>query len=224
MHIVNNLSGTCFQNGYNIVNHRGTAIIGMSPGNSYFKQDTVQTLLEYSAQLFSHIIIMIPDTPAVHTYKAMGYESIKAERIARHAGSLLRRRSQASIDTIKANNSMCDITILNWAADIEPDYYYLSQKEAIYDLYERNQQFRHDVRSTTQEVIAAHLKHGNDLEHSCDQGVHYLLEELAFLTAWPLLVKQPITYVYHNRWPVWEKFINGDYDGIEKELGFTLIK
>lgn len=127
MHIVNNLNDNCFQNGYKIVEHRGTAIIGMSPGDSYFKQDTIQQLLNYTAQLFSHIIIMIPDTPAVDTYKAIGYESIKAERIARHAGSLLRRRSQASIDRIKANNSMCDITILNWAADIEPNHYYLSQ-------------------------------------------------------------------------------------------------
>lgn len=224
MHIIRDLPDICFKTGYTVLENKGVAIVGMSPGNSYFKQDTIHTLLSFAQKAFSKVIIMIPDKPAIHTYKAIGYSSLEAEKIARRAGNRLRNCAQISIDALKAGRAECSIAVFDWYGDIETNKQYGTQKQYIYNLYRTNEQFRKDVRATTAEVIRPRLKQDRELESSCDVAIHFLLEELAFLVACPAIFEQSIAYIYHHRWPIWENLINGVYDDVKKELGFLVIQ
>jgi Cyclodipeptide synthase len=47
------------------------AIIGMSPGNSYFKDKEVAHLLKEAIKRYGKVAIMVADVPAVATYQAM---------------------------------------------------------------------------------------------------------------------------------------------------------
>ena len=68
---------------------------------------------------------------------------------------------------------------------------------------------------------------GSELEddESVQEGVYYLLKELAFIIAGKDMFRtNKIAVIYHRSWPVYEKFVNGDYDGEAKEgLGLAII-
>lgn len=55
--------------------------------------------------------------------------------------------------------------------------------------------------------------------------MNYLLEELAFVIASPQIFNVSKTaYIYHKKWQIFEKLVNGAFDGIIREqTGFILI-
>ena len=57
------------------------------------------------------------------------------------------------------------------------------------------------------------------------EGVYYLLKELAFIISSKEMFRtESVAVIYHRSWPVYEKFVNGDYDGKPKEgLGLAII-
>jgi tRNA-dependent cyclodipeptide synthase len=58
------------------------AIIGMSPGNSYFKDYEVHFLLEEAVTRFGRCAVMVADVPAIATYMALGYDRSRARNKA----------------------------------------------------------------------------------------------------------------------------------------------
>ena len=105
--------------------------------------------------------------------------------------------------------------------------------ENIKNLYEVNDDFQNDVRQST---VVADERGGSDDENKSaeadsnvdlDEGVQYLLKELAFFLAVPNIYKDcnNFVFVYHRPWPVLERFFGGFYDGVEKpSLGFVVFE
>lgn len=109
----------------------------------------------------------------------------------------------------------------------------------IKDLYEANDEFRADIRESTEAALRC-LRNGRE-KGGCNkenettdadavdlnEGVLYLLKELAFFVAVPSIYKdcKEFVFVYHRSWPVLENYFNGSYDGIEKpSLGFVVFE
>ena len=221
MEIQTGLRGLAFENGYEILQDRGLAIVGMSPGNGYFKEDRIDDLLKYCASKFSQVRIMIADKPAEHTYRAIGYTSQKAERKARLNGNTLQNHSQKSI-----NGILGDVKSVEWKDEINSNKFYQNELSRVEAMYGENDCFRREVRETTRSVLEGILKQGVEIESAIDEGVHYLLKELAFLSASPEIFEtERVAYVYHNRWEVYEHFVEGKFDGQKRsDLGFVLVK
>ncbi len=220
MEIQKGLTGTAFENGYQVVHDRGLAIVGMSPGNSYFKKDRVDDLLRYCSTIFGSVRIMIADKPAEHTYKARGYGSTEAERKARLNGNTLQNHSQRSIDGIFG-----DIKLVEWKEQIDPNEFYQMELNRIETMYRENDSFREKIRETTRAVLEGMLKPGVEIEDAIGEGVYYLLKELAFLSASPKIFgTDRVAYIYHDRWEVYEHFVEGKFDGQKRsDLGFVLV-
>jgi len=72
--------GLAYKKGYEILKEKGMAIIGFSLENSYFKKDTIDELIRYTANSFTNTKIMIADKSAVHNYKATGYDQKKSRK------------------------------------------------------------------------------------------------------------------------------------------------
>lgn len=53
-----------------------------------------------------------------------------------------------------------------------------------------------------------------------------MLKELAFIISSKEIFRTDnVAVIYHRSWPVYEKFVNGDYDGEPKKgLGLAIIK
>ncbi len=50
------------------------ALIWMSAGNSYFTKERIEKLIKFANKNFEKIVIISPNKPAEHNFRALGYE------------------------------------------------------------------------------------------------------------------------------------------------------
>ena len=220
MNITEKLSGLAFENGYDVLQEGGLAIVGMSPGNSYFKKGTINELLKFCASKFSQVRIMVADKPMEHSYKALGYSCFKAKKKARLSGNTLKNHSLSTISGLVG-----DVKLIEWEKEIDQHASHNKEFKKIISLYEGSNKFRQEVRETTRKVLKNKLREAIAIEDAIDEGVFYLLKELAFLSASPEIFGiQKVTYVYHDHFEVFEHFVSGIYNGHKRgDLGFVII-
>jgi len=199
-------------------------IIGMSPGNSYFKDDTVRFLLKTVVERYGKAAVFIPDIPAISTFKALGYDEAKARSKAILKGNNLKNRTRRLIDELELNEQT--IHVVEWETEIMNNTEYKEKYDMVLKMYNSNPDFREAARSTTASVLYDSQNQITDLESAIDIAIHYLLSELAFLEFAPEFFKvERVVYIYHNTWPVFENYINGSFDRINRShLGFLQLK
>lgn len=200
-------------------------IIGMSPGNSYFKDEEITYLLKTSIERFGRVAILIADIPAISTYIALGYTENRARRDkAIPKGNALKNRVRKVMKQLGYADEL--VKIIDWEKEIQSNDGYLKEYQKIEQLYKANTNFRKSANSTTQTVLESAGKQIENLEKATEIGVHYLLSELAFLNFAPsfFCVNKAI-YIYHKNWPVFEDYISGKFDNVVKpELDFFLLE
>lgn len=201
-------------------------VIGMSPGNSYFKQEVIDQILTKALGEYKNIGIFIPDVPAISTYIALGYpENIARREKAMRQGNVFRNRIKNSIQTqgLDANR----IRVFDWKEEkIETHPDYIIQYNYVNNLYSNNRNFSDDVKEITSKVLQENPFKKKELsDQDIEIATHYFLSELAFMLFLPNYVGfEKCIYVYHKSWPVFERFINGDYDQKKKDnMGFLLF-
>ncbi len=200
-------------------------IIGMSPGNSYFKDETVGYLLKTVVERFGRAAVLIPDIPAISTYIALGYPENRARRDkAIPKGNALRNLVIRAMKILGYTNDT--VRIFDWKMEVDNDSEYKKQYNRIYDLYRNNVAFHKSVNSASQEVLKSSKKDFQDVEKSTSIAAHYLLSELAFLEFAPSYLKaEKVVSVYHKNWKVFEDYIAGKFDGIARPyLDFLIVK
>ena len=200
-------------------------IIGMSPGNSYFKDVEIRHLLKETVGRFGRTCIFIADVPAISTYVAYGYPENKARTKAIPKGNNLKNRTRRLMEELGFGPSQ--VRIIDWATEVADNASY----RQIYDLrvrplYESSLEFSRSVDDTTRAVLEASERPIPDMHEATKIAVHYLLSELAFLEFAPqFLDSASVTYVYHRNWPVYEDYISGKFDGQARpHLDFLLLE
>ena len=198
-------------------------IIGMSPGNSYFKDEEVSYLLQTTVKRFGKTAILIADIPAIATYMAYGYSESRARNKAIPKGNNLKNRSRRIAEQLGITDK---VHIIDWEEEIEGNLDYQGYYSAIIKLYETNAAFAEEVNETTSAVLEGSGRDIFDLQEATQVAVHYLLSELAFLEFAPTFLESAnIVYVYHKNWPVYERYVSGVFDGKHKQhLDFLLLE
>ena len=198
-------------------------VIGMSPGNSYFKQEIIDQILKKATDEYQKIGIFIPDIPAISTYVALGYpENIARGKKAIPQGNALRNKVLRSLENQSLDKNK--IRIFDWQKDnIENNPLYRKKYESVLDLYTSNLDFKEDINKATEGVLFHNLFKKKDISSEDIRiATHYILSEFAFMLFLPEYVSvSKCIYTYHKDWSVFEKFISGLYDGeIKEKLGF----
>lgn len=202
-------------------------IVGMSPGNGYFKQEVIDKLLVYCLEKYKKIGVFIPDVPAISTYVALGYpENIAKSKKAIPQGNNFRNRIKKSIDEKNLNSN--EIYVFDWQREkIQDSIDYQKAFTYVKNVYENNILFNQDINSETRKVLVNNSFRKKEItEDDIKIGSHYILSEFAFMLHLPEHLKtyDSFIYGYHNPWPVWEKFISGEYDNQKKNnLEFLLL-
>ena len=198
------------------------AIIGMSPGNSYFKDYEVRYLLQEAIARFGRCAIMVADVPAVATYLAFGYSPAKARNKAIPKGNNLKNRTRRIAEGLGL--SADQVRIVDWAEEVQNDPRYREHYKAIDNKYRTLPKFADAVRQTTRGVLDNHTEEKSPSE--VEGATHYLLSEIAFLEFAPEFFDEDrICYLYHREWKVYEDYIQGKFDGVPKEhLDFLLLE
>ena len=209
----------------NSMDNKPYPIIGMSPGNSYFKDVEIRHLLKETVGRFGRTCIFIADVPAISTYVAYGYPENKARTKAIPKGNNLKNRTRRLMEELGFGPSQ--VRIVDWATEVADNASY----RQIYDLrvrrlYESSLEFARSVDDTTRAVLEASERPIPDMHAATKIAVHYLLSELAFLEFAPqFLDSTSVTYVYHRNWPVYEDYISGKFDGQARpHLDFLLLE
>jgi cyclo(L-tyrosyl-L-tyrosyl) synthase len=225
MELVRGLSGYATKQGYKFYEKGDFALVPLCPGNGYFKPKVIEELLAFVSKKFLEVCIFMPDVPAIHTYKGLGYSEIKAEAKARRQGRRLTNYAKRAIEKIQLENTKVKFKVIDWNETINPDSGYRSALSEMNKLYTENLDFRKEIHEETTRVVKNHLKEGIKLEDAVEEGARYVLEEVAFLSASSKIFgKKQISYIYYMNWPLLENFIGGAYDGKKKDnFGFIMI-
>lgn len=198
-------------------------VIGMSPGNSYFKDEVVKKLLRKVVDKFGKTSILIADVPATSTYIALGYPENRAWRDkALPQGNNLRNRVQRAM--LDLGYSPEQVKIVDWKNEIENNQDYVEKYEKVLNLYRTNESFQLSADDATREVLEYSEKEIPDMDSAIKIAVNYLLSEIAFMEFAPRFLKtNKVIYIYHRNWPVYEKYIAGAFDNQTKpSLGFEI--
>jgi polar amino acid transport system substrate-binding protein len=200
------------------------AIIGMSPGNSYFKDFEVRFLLQESIERFGRCAVMVADVPAIATYMALGYERGRARNKAIPKGNNLKNRTRRLAESLGYTEEQ--VRIIDWAEEVESNPGYRRPYEKVREKYASIPAFADSVRKTTHEVLGNSGRSLSDAEAATDNATHYLLSELAFMEFAPeFFASRRVCYLYHRNWQVYEDYISGRYDSVPKpHLDFLLLE
>lgn len=199
-------------------------VIGMSPGNSYFKDAEVSFLLKKIVEKYGKAAILVADIPAISTYIAFGYPENRARSKAVLKGNNLKNRTRRIQKELGYTSDQ--VIIIDWESDVENDPVYVSIYRRIAELYQSCPAFQEAVDATTEKVIQGSLNRVTNITAAVKIAVHYLLSELAFLEFAPTYFKSKhVVYVYHKNWPVYEEYIAGKFDQVPKlYLDFLLAE
>ena len=172
-------------------------VIGMSPGNSYFKDDEVRHLLKTVVEKYGKTGVLIADVPAISTYMAFGYPENRARTDKAIAqGNAFKNRTQRIREELGYSSEQ--VRIVDWADEVEDNPDYQEKYKAVRALYESNGVFQKAADDTTREVLIHSKREIPDMDKAVKTAVHYLLSEFAFLEWGPQFFGAPqVSYVYH---------------------------
>jgi tRNA-dependent cyclodipeptide synthase len=219
-----NLTGPVFEVGRMVQQEKKSIILGISINNSYFSRDLINSLLPHVLKNHDQVFAFIPEEPSIYTFQGLGYSRQDAERRAYQNGKRLSQWVSTHIQQPEQGK------VLKWSQDIGKNNIFSWSKLDIHDLYAKNSDFASAVQEATQEVVKEKHKKTITLKDAVQMASHFLLEELAFLwRAHEILNLDPtsdIAYIYHRRWPVFERFVNGEFFLDKKpipHLGFIVL-
>jgi len=212
-----------FSVGKQVIKENGKVIVGISINNSYFNEKTISSLLNYLIPKHNRICTFIPDEPSKWTYQGLGYSMEESTRKVR----LNTNRLQRWVDQNTKN--VDHYYRIDWKNKIESHDAFQDSKNKIMTMYEENKEFRQYVQETTKEVLQNKQKDNITLNDGITIAAQFLLSELAFLWRAHEILEidrnEKIAYIYHRKWPVFEKFVNGDFFNGKpiENLGFIVL-
>lgn len=200
-------------------------VIGMSPGNSYFKDEEIKYLLKTTVERFGRVAILIADIPAISTYVAFGYPENRARRDkAIPRGNSLKNKVRRAMEQLGYSDDI--VNIVDWESQVENNAQYLEQYKKVQSLYDSNPAFQESANATTRAVLEGSNNKIEDIDAATRIAVHYLLSELAFLELGPVFFGvEKVVYIYHKNWLVYEDYIAGRFDHVLRPyLDFLLLE
>ncbi|XP_028412176.1 uncharacterized protein LOC114534939 [Dendronephthya gigantea] len=220
------------KNGRTYLENRRRIMLGISPGNPFFyKIENLVRMLEFARDNSNDkIMLILVDKINEHNCRAIG--SKNPEKSARVKAKRLRNKCEEAIRSCEMQDD--SVEYINWVRDVESSSHYVDALKYVKHLYEVNDQFQKDVKESTQLALVS-MKHGrersmpegSDAAIDLDEGVKYLLKELAFLSVICYIYEgcEEFVVVYHRPWPVLERYFDGGYDNIcRPSLGFYVFQ
>ena len=118
---------------------------------------------------------------------------------------------------------------VSWTEQVESCPEYQQGYSYVKNLYQENDQFRVDIQQATEAALKSmkNADAGDSHLESIDveEGVEYLLKELAWLDALPNIFENCKQYVdvYHRGSQLLEKYFEGFYDGLYRPYFGSVI-
>lgn len=167
-----------------------TALIGISPFNSYFDENKIRRLLEFCGRNDRDVLLFVPDEVTRHTLEAKGYTSDRAVKKMNRQLQYLRNK------IMRAANGTTPAVL--GCAELAARPLYVRRHAELQQRFEADDTFRRACLDTTRWVLAASPE--EDIgERAALLGVRYLLAELPLLLHAPEVTgRATVAFVYHQ--------------------------
>jgi len=203
--------------GWELVQKRELMTVGISIGNGYFNKDRLEVILMGMASYFKEVVIIVPDLPTLHTYRALGYDEHHAmEKVKKHRQEIERCHRRIS-EQVHHHFGKQNISVLMWSNGFAQQEYYQQVYSRTIAIYNTNSEFRESVLRNTERYIIARLEEQNiqqlgGIKKVVEKAAHYLIEEMAFHELFNVILgrEQPIASYYRDLELV-INHVNGNY-------------
>jgi tRNA-dependent cyclodipeptide synthase len=158
-----NLLGTtpAHLKGWELVKKRELITVGMSIGNGYFTRERVEVILIGMASYFREVVVIVPDLPVLHTYRALGYDERDAlDKMKKHKQTIERHCRHVS-EQIKLELGLENIRIVMWSDGFAGEKDYQLAYDKAVDIFHSNIDFREAILRNTERYILARLENSD---------------------------------------------------------------
>ena len=188
----------CYQSEkvYNEGNH---ACLGISPFNSYFKEQTIKNLAYWASENFVSFSIFIPDKPTIYTLNALGYSLEKAMKESNKQSRYLKNQIKRALLSIGKQYDELDSILLD-AEKLDKNEQFLKTYKTIIWYFENDPAFRESCLDASKWVLQAKMKTGFQLtEKALHTAVKYFLYEVPiFIDTANIIGKDSSLFCYHQ--------------------------
>ncbi|MEZ5671955.1 MAG: tRNA-dependent cyclodipeptide synthase [Thiotrichaceae bacterium] len=174
------------------------------------------------ANYFKEVVVIVPDLPALHTYRALGYNEHDAmEKVKNHRQGVERCYRRVS-EQVLLNFGRQNIKILMWGDDFTQEKYYQQACDRAFEIYRNNPEFSKTILHNTEHYILARLEGQNvqqlgGMKNIAKKAAHYLIEEMAFHEQLHIVLGREPIVSYYRELELGINYINGDYDNLQNE-------
>lgn len=208
--------------GWELVKKRELMTVGISIGNGYFNRERVEIILMGMASYFKEVIVIVPDLPALHTYRALGYDEHHAkEKVKKHRQTIERHCKHVS-EQMQNDFGRDNIRILTWSDGLyKENDYQLAYRKAI-DIFHNNLIFREAILRNTERYILARLEDSDvqqlgGMKKVVEIASHYLIEEMAFHDVFHTIMPTSPISSYYRDLELTTNYVNGNYSNSPNE-------
>lgn len=192
---------------YQMAGSGSVAIIGISPGNSYFSERVIHAILRTVTDKYDRCIIVVPEVPDRHNFSHKPYK-VACKKAASNARRV-NKRIESALAALDADRR-ARIRIQPWDG-VSPD-----TLDARLDF--QHARYKMELLYASCPVLAADVD-------AYVENPSYLLDELAFFcVACALAEAEHCAIVYHRAMPLFEAFFWGKNDGIRRNLSVDYLE
>ena len=183
------------------------AVLGVSPGNSYFNVALLTGLLGWLRGRFARVDAVVPDSALEYTYLALGYDAKRAAKKARGETNVLRNRV---LRAWEATGGLREGDGLHRMSDFTGEELYRQKHTEAERALEEDPLLRDTCVRMSREVLAVHGHTGRPGTEALDLAVRYLVAELPFFVASAEIFGVPSSLnFYHQPLPLAELVFSG---------------
>ena len=192
-----------------LIHGKKLAILGLSPNNSYFNRPNIRGQIQFAADNFDVVKIMIPSGPLVYNYIAQDHPHPDEEAIKR----CIPLYSMAK----QYSENFSNVGVLDWEKDVASHQAFKENISALTNLV-RNEEsnFSKDIRKQTEGVLG---KYANIYK-----AMLFPVYEINLIISAPEMFNTlGATYIYKDKWEPLEKMIKGYYAIKAPNISFAVV-
>jgi tRNA-dependent cyclodipeptide synthase len=210
--------------GQDLLSTRPLVLLGMSPGNAYFTRKRIEIAVCGMAHLLGDVALVIPDTIATHTYRALGYPEKECQAKARANGLNIRNRALRAMERVRVDSPSGNIRILDWERDIASLPGYWQAYARVCHLFDTNERFRSDVLLKGSDVLSAKLGGQAPTRAALRENADYLLKEFAYFRVCRAAFGRDLVVPYYQSFALAHGFCDGGYSEPLPGIGWLVYE
>ncbi len=179
---------------------KSSILVGISPGNGYFSEKNMISILSGLCKLSPFVYILVPGEIHIHNFLGIGYTADMARKKAKKDTNQTNNRLARVVDIMQSELCISNFKIIDWSSEIEVNTRYQNNLCLILKEYDNNKEFQLSVNVMTYRYLTSRAKCRTINKLNVSEGVLYYLKELALFSAFINIFGEKVIIAYYRVW------------------------